>query len=143
MNWIILSTIMFFSSIVYYLSIKKAQILGIDSKIYMVVNFFIPTLFYLFLAYKQGISLFVPPMILLGIIITRGIINYYGSIAGFMGMKEAPNSGYSVIIQKSYSVFTSISAVFLFHSELSLLNIWQYYGPYSALGHFLFNPGKQ
>lgn len=110
---------MFVSSIVYYLLVKKAQVNGINSKVYMAVNFFIPTLFYLLFAWQQGISLWSPPLIILGIILTRGVVNYYGSIAGYLGMVDAPNAGYSVIIQKSYSVFTAIAAVFLFNSELS------------------------
>ncbi len=110
---------MFVSSIAYYLLVKKAQMNGIDSKVYMAVNFFVPSLFYVLMAWQQNISLFLPLPILAGLILSRGVVNYYGSIAGYLGMKDAPNAGYSVIIQKGYSVFTAIAAVFLFGSELS------------------------
>jgi drug/metabolite transporter (DMT)-like permease len=119
MNWIVLSAIMFVSSIVYYLLVKKAQMNGIDSKVYMAVNFFVPSLFYVTMAWHQHVSLLMPIPILIGLILSRGVVNYFGSIAGYLGMKDAPNAGYSVIIQKGYSVFTAIAAVFLFGSELS------------------------
>lgn len=50
-------------------------------------------------------------------------LNYFGSIAGFNGIKKAPNSGYSVIIQKSYAIWTTIASVFLFNSELPLYKV--------------------
>lgn len=52
------------------------------------------------------------------------ILNYIGSIAGFIGIKESPNSGYSVIIQKSYALWTTVVSVFLFNSEFPLFKIF-------------------
>jgi len=51
------------------------------------------------------------------------IFSYLGNTFSLIGTKYAPNSGYSLIIQKSYAVFTSVAAVFLFGSALPLKSV--------------------
>ncbi len=120
MNWIIASFLMFFSSIIYYLIIKKAQVEKIESKLYMVANFSIPTLLYFFLARYNNINLVVGVRYIVAIFLISLFLNYIGSVISYFGMIEAPNAGYSVVVQKSYAIYTSIAAIFLFHSPLPL-----------------------
>lgn len=121
MNWVITSFIMFLSSIIYYLIIKKAQINKIESKLYMLANFSIPTIFYLIMNIVQKKNIFVDWGMLLLIFLNALIFSYIGSIISYSALEKAPNAGYSLTIQKSYAVYTSIVAIFLFHSSLSLL----------------------
>ena len=111
---------MFFSSIIYYLIIKKAQVEKIESKLYMVANFSVPTLLYFFISKFNHVSLLINIKYLFAIFLIVLFLNYLGSTISYLGMIEAPNAGYSVVIQKSYAIYTSIAAIFLFHSPLPL-----------------------
>lgn len=46
MNWVITSFLMFSSSIIYYLITKKSVLNKIDRRIYLLVNFSIPLVFF-------------------------------------------------------------------------------------------------
>lgn len=49
--------------------------------------------------------------------------SYLPNVASFNSIKYAPNPGYSLIISKSYVVFTTIVAIFLFRSSLTLKSV--------------------
>ncbi len=121
MNWILASFLMFAASNVYYLIIKKATILNIDKKVYMLCNYAIPFIIFSAVIFFTKLPLWIGWKNLGILLIFSLIPNYVGSIVSYIAIKNAPNSGYSLVIQKSYAVFTSIVAVFLFSSELSVL----------------------
>lgn len=55
------------------------------------------------------------------IILIQGIFfSYLGNVFSLKGIQQAPNPGYSLIISKSYVVFTSIASIFLFGASLTL-----------------------
>lgn len=110
---------MFVCSIIFYLSVKKLQILGVDKRIYTVANFAFPTVVFFVLAIVNKLPLYYPLVLLVSFIIFRAILNYIGTIAGYKSMEGAPNAGYSLIIQKSYAVYTLFAAVILYGSEVS------------------------
>jgi len=118
MNWILYSVIMFLGSIAYYLIVKHVQKLGIDKYVYMAVNSIIPLFLFLGIALVNKDSLMMSTNGFILAFIAAIILNYFGSYFGFLGIKFAPNAGYSVIIQKSYTLYTSVFAIFLFGSEL-------------------------
>ena len=120
MNWIVTSFLMFVSSIIYYLIIKKAQLNKIENKLYMVFNFAVPTLLFLFINISKHINIFIDLKLIGIILLISFFLNYIGSSVSYLAISKAPNAGYSVIIQKSYAVYTSIAAIYLFHSFLSL-----------------------
>ncbi len=119
MNWIITSFLMFSSSIIYYLITKKSVLNKIDRRIYLLVNFSIPLVFFLTMNIIQGKSIFVDLRTIVLIFLNALIFNYIGSTLGYLGIEKAPNAGYSVTIQKSYAVYTSIASIFLFGQSLS------------------------
>jgi drug/metabolite transporter (DMT)-like permease len=119
MDWIFTSFLMFASSIVYYLITKKSVLNKIDRRIYLLVNFAIPLVFFLMMNIVQGKSIFVDFKIIVLIFLNALVFNYIGSTFGYMGIEKAPNAGYSVTIQKSYAVYTSIASIFLFGQSLS------------------------
>lgn len=111
---------MFFSSIVYYLITKKALINKIESRVYMLANFSIPAVLYFLLHVFQKRSIFVEWKMLFIIVVNAFIFSYIGSIISYKALEKAPNAGYSLTIQKSYAVYTSIAAIFVFGSSLTL-----------------------
>ena len=97
---ILYSAVMFVGSIVYYLLVKKVQKLGVEKNLYMLINSIVPIFLFLALSLLNTGTLQLSFKGYLIAIFTAMILNYIGSVAGFMGIKKAPNSGYSVIIQK-------------------------------------------
>ncbi|MFC1711210.1 EamA family transporter [Patescibacteria group bacterium] len=123
MNWISFSLLMFVFSNLLYLLIRKAQTEKIKTSIYSVTMFLIPSIIYLILALASGISLLPKFNHLIIIVITAFLWSYLGNYFSQRGILYAPNLGYSLILQKSYVMLTTIAAFFLFDSELSLLKI--------------------
>ena len=113
---------MFISSIIYYLIIKKAQIEKIESKLYMVANFSIPTILYFIINQTKHTNIFIDFKLIFAIFLISLFLNYIGSVVSYYGMIEAPNAGYSVVIQKSYAIYTSLAAIYLFSSPLPVKN---------------------
>ncbi|MCL4364073.1 DMT family transporter [Patescibacteria group bacterium] len=122
MNWLLASLVMFVSSIVYYLITKKAQVNKIESKLYLVVNFSIPALLYFLLCKLNHVNVFIDWKFLGEIFLIALFLNYVGSTFSYFAMIEAPNAGYSVVVQKSYAIFTSVAAIYLFRSTLTIKN---------------------
>ena len=112
---------MMLSSIVYYVIIRYAQRNGIPNKAYMLANFSVPAFFFYWFSTSQNQSIIIPFLYIAIIFVQSFFLSYLGSIISFKAIQNAPNAGYSLVIQKSYAVYTSIAAIFLFGSELSLI----------------------
>lgn len=123
MNWVIYSLIMYLASVFQYLLVRGIQKRGIDNRI---INFLflLPAAPFVY-AYAQiaGVSLGVLPIQLILIISATFLFSYLGNKTSFIGIQNAPNPGYSLVIQKSYAVYTAIAAVFLFGAKLSIQSI--------------------
>lgn len=120
MNWIFASMLMFTSSIVYYLTIRLGQKRGVTVKEYMAINYPLPAFVFFLMIMAKGIS-FAVPVTVIPLILFHGIIlEYIGGTISYKAIHAAPNAGYSLVIQKSYAIFTSIAAIFLFHASLPL-----------------------
>lgn len=118
MNWVGLSLAMFGSSIIFYLAVKKLQVMGLNKQVYTLANYLFPPLIFAGLAWRQELSLGLPLTILAQIFVLRVVFNYAGTIAGYKSMEKAPNAGYSLVIQKGYGIYTLFAAALLFGSEL-------------------------
>jgi drug/metabolite transporter (DMT)-like permease len=120
MNWIIAGFLMFISSAAMYLLIRKCNLLKVPVVWQNLASFLVPLLFYIGLAIASHTSLAVS-WYQLGLLIIMGIFfSYLGSLFSLKSIEYAPNPGYSLILSKSYVVFTSIAALFLFHGSLTL-----------------------
>jgi drug/metabolite transporter (DMT)-like permease len=118
MNWIVASLIMFLSSIIYYLTIRLGQKKGVTVKEYMAINYPLPALVF-FLMNVWNKTSFTVPLPVIPLILFHGIIlEYIGGTLSYKAIHAAPNAGYSLVIQKSYAIFTSIAAIFLFNASL-------------------------
>lgn len=120
MNWILASAIMYCSSVIYYLFVKKAAQEKINYRISNIANFSIPALLFLSINLIGHVNLFPSFTILFYIFLGSLFLSYIGSVASYKAIAIAPNAGYSLIIQKSYAVYTSIVAIFLFDATFSL-----------------------
>jgi drug/metabolite transporter (DMT)-like permease len=110
---------MYVASVFQYLLIRKLQKVGVDNKIntFMFLTPAIPVA-YAFVLYTNS-SLHISIVQLVYIFVGTYLFSYLGNVFSFIGIKEAPNAGYSLVIQKSYAIYTAIAATFIFGSHLS------------------------
>lgn len=111
------------ASVFQYLLVRRIQKSGVSNKI---INFMFltPAVPFVYI-YTQvaHISLAVLPSQLSLIILATFLFSYLGNRMSFVGIQKAPNAGYSLVIQKSYAVYTAIVAVFLFGAKLTFPSI--------------------
>ena len=120
MNWIISSILMYISSVALYLFIRKSSKLGNPSQHNNLAMFLVPLIVFLFVGVttKQNLALSITHLMI--ITAASVMFSYLGSVFSLISIEYAPNPGYSLVISKSYVVFTTLVAVLLFQSELTL-----------------------
>lgn len=79
-----------------------------------------PFLVFLTIGIITGQNFAIPWVQLFEIACIAIVFGYLGNLFSVIGIERAPNPGYSLIISKSYVVFTTIIAILLFNAELSL-----------------------
>ncbi len=117
--WIFYATIMFLASNVLYLLIRLAQKQNIPISFYSITLFLVPSIIYFSAATITKTSLLLSPWYFLLVIAAAFFYSYLGNFFSQKAVLLAPNPGYSLILQKSYVVLTTIAAVFLFGAEFS------------------------
>ncbi|OGI15632.1 hypothetical protein A3K63_04335 [Candidatus Micrarchaeota archaeon RBG_16_49_10] len=120
MNWVLASLLMFASSVALYTSIRKAQLMKISIEVYSLFMFGVPALAYLFFIVAWGLPYRLPVRDLIEIFAAAVLFSYLGNFFSQKSILKAPNPGYSLMISKSYIVFTTIAAIFLFNASLTL-----------------------
>lgn len=123
MNWIVFSALMFMFSILQYLVLRKLQKLEIPNIINNIALFLPAVPVLVIVAISMGRSFLLSWEVLAYIVAMTFLFSYLGNIFSLRGIKNAPNSGYSLIIQKSYAIYTTFAAVILFGSEVDLKSI--------------------
>lgn len=123
MNWIIASLLMFVSSVALYLCVRKSNALKTPQQLNNLAMFLIPLLVYLVLILKTPTSFALTPFQYLLILIQGIFFSYLGNAFSLKGIEFAPNPGYSLIISKSYVVFTAVASVFLFSAPLTIKTV--------------------
>ena len=119
MNWILAAFLMFFCSVAAYLLNRKAMLSGMPLSLQNLSSFVIPLILYIPLAFISQTSMSGTPYQFLIILISSVIFSYGGSKFSLLSIKYAPNPGYSLILSKSYVVFTTIVAVLFFNAALT------------------------
>jgi drug/metabolite transporter (DMT)-like permease len=120
MNWIIASLLMFVSSVALYLCVRKSNALKTPQKLNNLAMFLIPVLVYMGLAVRTPTSFTLKPFEYLLILVQGIFFSYLGNSFSLKGIEYAPNPGYSLIISKSYVVFTAIASIFIFSAPLTI-----------------------
>jgi drug/metabolite transporter (DMT)-like permease len=123
MNWIIASLLMFFSSVALYLCVRKSNTLKTPQQLNNLAMFLIPVLVYITLTVRTPTSFSLKPFEYL-LIFAQGIFfSYLGNVFSLKGIQYSPNPGYSLIISKSYVIFTAIASIFIFSAPLTLKTV--------------------
>jgi drug/metabolite transporter (DMT)-like permease len=78
---------------------------------------------FLIMALVQREHLGITPYQLLVVSLASIFFSYLGSVLSLKSIEAAPNPGYSLIISKSYVVFTAVASVFVFNSPISLRSV--------------------
>jgi len=123
MNWIIASILMFLSSVVLYLFVRKSNSLKTPQQLNNLAMFLIPLIVYLLLAINTPTRFTLKPFEYLIILIQGIFFSYLGNAFSLKGIGYSPNPGYSLIISKSYVVFTAVASVFIFSSPLTFKSV--------------------
>lgn len=120
MNWILASIIMYVSSVALYLFVRKSSKVGNPSQFNNLAMFFVPLIILLAVDFSTNQN-FMLTLSQFLIITAAGILfSYLGNVFSLISIQLAPNPGYSLVISKSYVVFTTLIAVLFFHAELTL-----------------------
>ncbi len=123
MNWILASLLMFFSSVALYLCVRKSNTLKTPQQLTNLAMFLIPVLVYSVIAVSTPTSFTLRPVEYLLILIQGIFFTYLGNLFSLKGIELSPNPGYSLIISKSYVIFTSIASVFIFSAPLTFKSV--------------------
>jgi len=123
MNWIIASLLMFVSSVALYLCVRKSNTLKTPQQLNNLAMYLVPVLVYMVLAVKTPTSFALTPLQYLIILVQSIFFSYLGNAFSLKGIEYSPNPGYSLIISKSYVVFTAIASIFIFSAPLTMKSV--------------------
>lgn len=123
MNWIIASLLMFISSVALYLCVRKSNALKTPQQLNNLAMFLIPVLVYLAITINTPTRFALKPLEYLLILIQGIFFSYLGNVFSLKGIELSPNPGYSLIISKSYVVFTAIASIFIFSAPLTTKSV--------------------
>ena len=123
MDWMLARALMFIFSVVMYLLTRKLQVAGVDNRLvtFSMGALPMPLLLIYLLATGQSFSIELGLLLILGICAI--LFSYLGFKFSFFGTRDAPNPGYSLIIQKSYAPYTAIMGIFLFNQSITVMGI--------------------
>lgn len=123
MNWILASCIMFFSSVALYLFVRKAALLKISIHYSNLAMFLIPLFLFFFMSIFTHENFSLSFIQLLEIVIVGILFAYLGNLFSLLSIEKAPNPGYSLVLSKSYVVFTTLVAILFLKEQLNLQKI--------------------
>lgn len=116
MNWVIAALIVFVSSTVLYLTLRKIN--EVNDEIKNLTLFLPPGLFLFFYSLIKRISFNINTRDLLLIILISFFL-WLGNVFMLKSVKRAPNPGYTVLIGKSYVAMTVLLSPLIFGSFIS------------------------
>ena len=111
---------MFFSSVALYLTVRKASLSKTPPQFINLAMFAIPLAAYSAIGVFESADLGVSWWQALVLLIAGAVFAYGGNKASLQAIDIAPNPGYSLVLSKSYVLFTTIVSVLFLDGELSL-----------------------
>ena len=114
---------MFLSSVALYLFVRRSNALKTPQQLNNLAMFLIPVLVYLVLIVKTPTNFLLTPFQYLLIVVQGIFFSYLGNMFSLRGIEYAPNPGYSLIISKSYVVFTAVASIFIFSAPLTMSSV--------------------
>lgn len=119
MNWIISSLLMVLGSVSLYLTVRKSSILKFPTQFNNLAMFLVPLIIYAFLGYYNQIDYSIS-LLNLGIILIASVLfSYIANVTSLKSIELAPNPGYSLVISKSYVVFTTLISFLFLGGEIT------------------------
>lgn len=119
MGWIGYSLLMFFSSVVLYLVIRKLSLIKVPTELVNLSMFVAPLVLFIVIGLSSGTDFSISAWHWLVIAISAIVFSYGGNVASLKAIDIAPNPGYSLVVSKSYVLFTTIVSVLLLGQVLS------------------------
>lgn len=123
MNWITASFLMFLSSVALYLFVRKSNALKTPQPLNNLAMFLVPVLVYLTIVLRTPTNFVLKPFEYALILVQAIFFSYLGNVFSLKGIENAPNPGYSLIISKSYVVFTAVASIFIFSAPLTVKSV--------------------
>lgn len=114
---------MFFSSVALYLFVRKSSLLKIPTQFSNLAMFGIPLFLFIFMGLITHQNFSLPLYQYVIIIIAAIFFSYLGNVSSLLSIEYAPNPGYSLVISKSYVVFTTLVAVLFLNAELTVRKV--------------------
>ena len=119
MTWLDYGFLMFFSSVALYLAVRKSSLIKIPTHITNLAMFGVPLIAYAVIALAGHHKLAVTAWQGLVIVVAAVAFSYLGNTFSLKAIDIAPNPGYSLVLSKSYVLFTTIVAVLFLNSPLT------------------------
>lgn len=120
MGWIAYTLLMFVSSVALYLCVRKASLLKTSSALTNLAMFALPLVVYTCISAGQKTSFAMTIWQLIIIVAAAVVFAFGGNTASLKAIAVAPNPGYSLVLSKSYVLFTTVVAVTLMGADLTL-----------------------
>jgi uncharacterized membrane protein len=103
--------------------VRKSNTLKTPQQLNNLAMFLIPVIVYLLATISTPTRFLLKPFEYLIILVQGIFFTYLGNVFSLKGIEYSPNPGYSLIISKSYVVFTSIVSIFIFSAPLPMSSI--------------------
>lgn len=118
MHWVIVASIVFFSSTALYLILRKATLLKIPNEIQSLSLFLFSAIGLLLINISRHVSMHISTAQFL-ILLAAASVLWLGNTTLLKSMETTPNPGYTVVIAKSYLLITTFFSAIFFGSFLS------------------------
>lgn len=123
MGWIAYSLMMFFSSVALYLTVRKSSLLKTPTYLTNLAMFAIPLMAYIAIGIVNSSDLGITLWQGLVLLVAAVVFAYGGNKASLHAIDVAPNPGYSLVLSKSYVLFTTLVAVTLLGADITLRKV--------------------
>lgn len=119
MNWVAYSLLMFFSSVALYLCVRKSSLVKVPTALTNLAMFAIPLVAYVIIGASSNTRFSISAWHWVVLVVAAIVFAYGGNTVSLKAIDIAPNPGYSLVLSKSYVLFTTIVAVVLLNQGLS------------------------
>jgi uncharacterized membrane protein len=123
MSWIAYSLMMFFSSVALYLTVRKSSLIKTPTYLTNLAMFAIPLVAYVTIGIVNSTNLGITLWQGLILLVAAIVFAYGGNKASLHAIAVAPNPGYSLVLSKSYVLFTTLVAVTLLGADITLQKV--------------------
>jgi drug/metabolite transporter (DMT)-like permease len=110
---------MFFSSVALYLCVRKSSLVKVPTALTNLAMFAIPLVAYAIIGASSNTKFSISAWHLVILVVTAVVFAYGGNTMSLKAIDIAPNPGYSLVLSKSYVLFTTIVAVVFLNQGLS------------------------